>query len=569
MRKLHKFTALFLAAVMLAGCGMQGSNTPAKEPETQATQPTEQRQSESAKEAAPADQAAEAENELFTVDSLAGGMEPAVSNTMVEMAAFDAAYEDGYYVEPGEGFYEKEMNTEEYDYQKEHSFQSTVSAPLSTFAADVDTASYANIRRFILNHEDIPDGAVRIEEMVNYFHYDYPEPEDDDPAPFTVTTEIAPCPWNEDTRLLSIGLQAKKMDTKEMPKSNLVFLIDVSGSMDERNKLPLVQRSFMTLVENLDEQDTVSIVTYSSGEELVLDGVSADNKNQIMTAIENLYASGSTNGESAIQMAYETAKKHFIDGGNNRIIMATDGDFNVGITSEAELTRMIKENAKDGVFLSVLGYGMGNYKDNKLESLADNGNGNYAYIDSIDEARKVLIEEAGGTLFTVAKDVKLQVDFNPAEIKGYRLIGYENRTMAATDFADDTKDGGEIGAGHQVTALYEIVPINSEFEIPSAESKYTAQSESELGELLTVNVRYKAPDANESTLLEYPVTMKCYSDTMSDNMSWAAGVAQAGMLLSDSEYAGTSTYQDIKERLKPLASDDFRDEFIYMLGKMQ
>lgn len=548
---------------------MQGSNTPAKEPETQATQPTEQRQSESAKEAAPADQAAEAENELFTVDSLAGGMEPAVSNTMVEMAAFDAAYEDGYYVEPGEGFYEKEMNTEEYDYQKENSFQSTVSAPLSTFAADVDTASYANIRRFILNHEDIPDGAVRIEEMVNYFHYDYPEPEDDDPAPFTVTTEIAPCPWNEDTRLLSIGLQAKKMDTKEMPKSNLVFLIDVSGSMDERNKLPLVQRSFMTLVENLDEQDTVSIVTYSSGEELVLDGVSADNKNQIMTAIENLYASGSTNGESAIQMAYETAKKHFIDGGNNRIIMATDGDFNVGITSEAELTRMIKENAKDGVFLSVLGYGMGNYKDNKLESLADNGNGNYAYIDSIDEARKVLIEEAGGTLFTVAKDVKLQVDFNPAEIKGYRLIGYENRTMAATDFADDTKDGGEIGAGHQVTALYEIVPINSEFEIPSAESKYTAQSESELGELLTVNVRYKAPDANESTLLEYPVTMKCYSDTMSDNMSWAAGVAQAGMLLSDSEYAGTSTYQDIKERLKPLASDDFRDEFIYMLGKMQ
>ena len=496
-------------------------------------------------------------------------MEPAVSNTMVERAAFDAAYEDGYYVEPGEGFYEKEMNTEEYDYQKENSFQSTVSAPLSTFAADVDTASYANIRRFILNHEDIPDGAVRIEEMVNYFHYDYPEPEDDDPAPFTVTTEIAPCPWNEDTRLLSIGLQAKKMDTKEMPKSNLVFLIDVSGSMDERNKLPLVQRSFMTLVENLDEQDTVSIVTYSSGEELVLDGVSADNKNQIMTAIENLYASGSTNGESAIQMAYETAKKHFIDGGNNRIIMATDGDFNVGITSEAELTRMIKENAKDGVFLSVLGYGMGNYKDNKLESLADNGNGNYAYIDSIDEARKVLIEEAGGTLFTVAKDVKLQVDFNPAEIKGYRLIGYENRTMAATDFADDTKDGGEIGAGHQVTALYEIVPINSEFEIPSAESKYTAQSESELGELLTVNVRYKAPDANESTLLEYPVTMKCYSDTMSDNMSWAAGVAQAGMLLSDSEYAGTSTYQDIKERLKPLASDDFRDEFIYMLGKMQ
>ena len=464
-----------------------------------------------------------------------------------------------------------EFNTEEYKYTKENTFRAVSVSPLSTFAADVDTASYSNFRRQVLNDEKVNPDSIRIEEMINYFRYNYPEPTGTEP--FSVTTEIAPCPWNEDTQLLLIGLQAKKLDTEEMPQSNLVFLIDVSGSMDYDNKLPLVQRSFMTLVENLDEYDKVSIVTYSSGEKIVLDGVPASQKDQIMSAIEGLKAYGSTRGDKAIQMAYELAEKNFIKGGNNRVIMATDGDFNVGITSEGELTNLLKEKAKSGIFLSVLGYGMGNYKDSKLESMADNGNGNYAYIDSIDEARKVLVEEAGGTLFTVAKDVKIQVDFNPAAIKGYRLIGYENRTMAAEDFADDTKDGGEIGAGHQVTALYEIVPVGSAFEIPAVSSKYAAESApsddgEKPSELLTVNIRYKEPNGDTSTLLEYPVTDESIRDEMSTAMSWASGVAQVSMLLKESEYAGTTDITEVKDRLRAISDDDFRDEFVYLIRKL-
>ena len=464
-----------------------------------------------------------------------------------------------------------EFNTEEYKYTKENTFRAVSVSPLSTFAADVDTASYSNFRRQVLNDEKVNPDSIRIEEMINYFRYNYPEPTGTEP--FSVTTEIAPCPWNEDTQLLLIGLQAKKLDTEEMPQSNLVFRIDVSGSMDYDNKLPLVQRSFMTLVENLDEYDKVSIVTYSSGEKIVLDGVPASQKDQIMSAIEGLKAYGSTRGDKAIQMAYELAEKNFIKGGNNRVIMATDGDFNVGITSEGELTNLLKEKAKSGIFLSVLGYGMGNYKDSKLESMADNGNGNYAYIDSIDEARKVLVEEAGGTLFTVAKDVKIQVDFNPAAIKGYRLIGYENRTMAAEDFADDTKDGGEIGAGHQVTALYEIVPVGSAFEIPAVSSKYAADSApsddgEKPSELLTVNIRYKEPNGDTSTLLEYPVTDESIRDEMSTAMSWASGVAQVSMLLKESEYAGTTDITEVKDRLRAISDDDFRDEFVYLIRKL-
>ena len=464
-----------------------------------------------------------------------------------------------------------EFNTEEYKYTKENSFRSVAVSPLSTFAADVDTASYSNFRRQVLKDGKVNPDSIRIEEMINYFRYDYPEPTGTEP--FSVTTEIAPCPWNEDTQLLLIGLQAKKLNTEEMPQSNLVFLIDVSGSMDYDNKLPLVQRSFMTLVENLDEYDKVSIVTYSSGEKIILDGVPASQKDQIMSAIEGLTAYGSTRGDKAIQMAYELAEKNFIKGGNNRVIMATDGDFNVGITSEGELTNLLKEKAKSGIFLSVLGYGMGNYKDSKLESMADNGNGNYAYIDSIDEARKVLVEEAGGTLFTVAKDVKIQVDFNPAAIKGYRLIGYENRVMAAEDFADDTKDGGEIGAGHQVTALYEIVPVGSAFEIPAVSSKYTAESApsddgEKPSELLTVNIRYKEPSGDTSALIEYPVTDESIREEMSSAMSWAAGVAQVSMLLKESEYAGTSDIAEVKDRLRAISDDDFRDEFVYLIRKL-
>lgn len=490
---------------------------------------------------------------------------------LVVPGAFASGAFEAYFEEEPEPLPFPEFNTEEYAYTKENTFRSVATSPLSTFAADVDTASYSNFRRQVLNGGKVNPDSVRIEEMINYFRYDYPEPAGTEP--FSVTTEIAPCPWNGDTQLLLIGLQARKLNTAEMPQSNLVFLIDVSGSMDYDNKLPLVQRSFMTLVENLDEYDKVSIVTYSSGEEIILDGVPATQKDQIMSAIEGLKAYGSTHGDKAIQMAYELAEKNFIKGGNNRVIMATDGDFNVGITSEGELTNLVKEKAKSGIFLSVLGFGMGNYKDSKLESMADNGNGNYAYIDSIDEARKVLVEEAGGTLFTVAKDVKIQVDFNPAAIKGYRLIGYENRVMAAEDFSDDTKDGGEIGAGHQVTALYEIVPVGSAFDVTAASSKYTTEAApagdgEKPAELLTVNIRYKEPDGDTSTLLETPVTEESIREEMSTAMSWAAGVAQVSMLLKESEYAGTTDITEVKDRLRAISDDDFRDEFVYLIRKI-
>ena len=507
------------------------------------------------------------------------------STPVVSQPAAEPEYEDGGIyseavdayvdIEPMEPYepYEPEnpieWDTEEYDYQKENSFESVSSKPFATFAADVDTASYANFRRQVLNNETIRPDSVRVEEFVNYFRYDYPEPVGNEP--FSVTTEIAPCPWNEKTQLLSVGMQAKKLDTREMPKSNLVFLIDVSGSMDEPNKLPLVQRSFITLIENLNENDVVSMVTYAAGENVILDGVTADNKQQIISSIEELEAYGSTQGDKAIQIAYDLAEKHFIEGGVNRVIMATDGDFNVGITSESELTRLVQKNAKKGVFLSVLGYGMGNYKDNKLESMADNGNGNYAYIDTIDEARKVLVNEAGGTLFTVAKDVKFQVEFNPNQIKGYRLIGYENRRMADSDFADDTKDGGEIGAGHQVTALFEIVPIDSDFEIPEVESKY-GKKENQSGdygdEICTVNIRYKEPDGDKSTLLSYPVKTNAFSETPSNNLKWQSAVAEVAMLLKESEYSGNATFDSARTLAKECAGDDFRDEFIYLIGKV-
>lgn len=479
-----------------------------------------------------------------------------------------AADMDGYgmsFVQtPGEA---PDWDTEEYDYQKENGFQSVAANPFATFAADVDTASYSNFRRQIRNAETVRPDSVRVEEFLNYFRYDYPEPQGDEP--FGVSLELAACPWNEKTQLLSIGLQAQKLNADELPRSNLVFLIDVSGSMDQANKLPLVQRSFLTLLETLDQNDRVSIVTYSAGERVVLEGVNAGEQQKIAAAIEGLEAAGCTQGDKAIQLAYEIAERYLIDGGINRVIMATDGDFNVGVTSESELTRLVQEEAKKGVFLSVLGYGMGNYKDDKLESMADNGNGNYAYIDSIDEARRVLVNEAGGTLFTVAKDVKLQVEFNPAVVKGYRLIGYENRVMSASDFADDSKDGGEIGAGHQVTALFEIVPADSDFEIPEVDSKYSKPESSGTefaDEIGTLNIRYKAPEGTESSLKSYPITKSAAREQMSDNLRWAAGVAEAAMLLKGSEYKGSATYESARALLRAVASDDFRTEFLELLA---
>ena len=479
-----------------------------------------------------------------------------------------AADMDGYgmsFVQtPGEA---PDWDTEEYDYQKENGFQSVAANPFATFAADVDTASYSNFRRQIRNAETVRPDSVRVEEFLNYFRYDYPEPQGDEP--FGVSLELAACPWNEKTQLLSIGLQAQKLNADELPRSNLVFLIDVSGSMDQANKLPLVQRSFLTLLETLDQNDRVSIVTYSAGERVVLEGVNAGEQQKIAAAIEGLEAAGCTQGDRAIQLAYEIAERYFIDGGINRVIMATDGDFNVGVTSESELTGLVQEEAKKGVFLSVLGYGMGNYKDDKLESMADNGNGNYAYIDSIDEARRVLVNEAGGTLFTVAKDVKLQVEFNPAVVKGYRLIGYENRVMSASDFADDSKDGGEIGAGHQVTALFEIVPADSDFEIPEVDSRYSKPESSGTefaDEIGTLNIRYKAPEGTESSLKSYPITKSAAREQMSDNLRWAAGVAEAAMLLKGSEYKGSATYESARALLRAAAGDDFGTEFLELLA---
>ena len=465
-----------------------------------------------------------------------------------------------------------QQNDEEYNYIKENGYTAVSSAPLSTFSADVDTASYTNVRRMIDDGMDVPPDAVRIEEFINYFDYDYSDPADGEP--FAVHTELSDCPWNDETELLMVGINTKGFDAvlDERPAMNLVFLIDVSGSMYDDNKLPLVQKSFSMLTDNLTAADRVSIVTYAGSDEVVLEGADGNDRKKILRAINDLEAGGSTAGAAGINTAYDIAQKYFIDGGNNRVILATDGDLNVGLSSESELTRLIEEKRESGVFLSVLGFGTGNYKDNRLEALADYGNGNYSYIDSEKEAKKVLVDEMSGTLFTVAKDVKFQLEFNPANVKGYRLIGYENRVMAAEDFNDDTKDAGEIGAGHSVTVLYEIVPADSEMELGESELKYASDSEGVMGdELLTVNIRYKEPEGSESKLLTYPVNKSLYSDKMSADMNFASCVAEFGMLLRNSRYIGDVTYKDVSAQLSryDYSDDDYKDEFIYLVNTMK
>lgn len=465
-----------------------------------------------------------------------------------------------------------QQNDEEYNYIKENGYTAVSSAPLSTFSADVDTASYTNVRRMIDDGMDVPPDAVRIEEFINYFDYDYTDPSDGEP--FAVHTELSDCPWNDETELLMVGINTKGFDAvlDERPAMNLVFLIDVSGSMYDDNKLPLVQKSFSMLTDNLTAADRVSIVTYAGSDEVVLEGADGNDRKKILRAINDLEAGGSTAGAAGINTAYDIAQKYFIDGGNNRVILATDGDLNVGLSSESELTRLIEEKRESGVFLSVLGFGTGNYKDNRLEALADYGNGNYSYIDSEKEAKKVLVDEMSGTLFTVAKDVKFQLEFNPANVKGYRLIGYENRVMAAEDFNDDTKDAGEIGAGHSVTVLYEIVPADSKMELGESELKYASDSEGVMGdELLTVNIRYKEPEGSESKLLTYPVNKSLYSDKMSADMNFASCVAEFGMLLRNSRYIGDVTYKDVSAQLSKYdySDDDYKDEFIYLVNTMK
>lgn len=455
---------------------------------------------------------------------------------------------------------------EEYTQIQESGFLSAAASPLSTFAVEADTAAYSNVRRLIVQGWPIEPEAVRIEEMINYFHYDYPAPENGEP--FSVKTEMAPCPWNSDTNLLLVGLQARELDMAQRKPSNLVYLLDVSGSMSDGNKLPLVKRAFRLLTENLGENDRISIVTYASTDAVILEGAKGSDQYAIMSAIEALDAGGSTHGSRGIQTAYRIARENFIEGGINRVILATDGDLNVGLTSEEELTKLIEEKRDSGVFLSVLGFGYGNLKDDRLEALAKNGNGNYYYIDSLLEAKKVLVEQLGGTLSTVAKDVKIQVEFNLEQVKGYRLIGYENRMLAAEDFLDDTKDAGEIGAGHRVTALYEIAGPESAQTVEAGTSKEQPKPYSGGDSLMTVKIRYKQPDGSVSQELDFPVETDAYRETMSPDMNFASAVAQTGLILRQSDYAGSASYEGVLEQLGDLRAfedDAYKQEFCLLV----
>ena len=468
-----------------------------------------------------------------------------------------------------------DYNTEDYDLIKENRFYKADQTPLSTFSIDVDAASYSNMRRFINNGQAPPKDAIRIEEMVNYFNYDYPQPEGN--VPFSVTTEVSDCPWAAEHQLLHIGLQGKNIPMDDLPASNLVFLIDVSGSMNAANKLPLLQSAFKLLTDQLREEDRVSIVVYAGAAGVVLNPTSGANKTKIKDAIHQLKAGGSTAGGEGIQLAYKVAKEHFVKNGNNRVILATDGDFNIGASSDAELVRMIEEERESGVFLTVLGFGMGNYKDNKMQKLADAGNGHHAYIDNLKEARKVLINEFGGTLFTIAKDVKIQLEFNPAHVKGYRLIGYENRLLDKEDFNDDKKDAGELGSGHTVTALYEIIPlgVESPYLAEVDPLKYQSSDQEEVKnhskEMLTVKLRYKAPQGNKSQKIEKVVLANDYTSESSENFRWAAAAAEFGLLLRDSEFKGRASYTHAAKLAKSAQGKDpngYRREMIDLIENM-
>ncbi len=463
---------------------------------------------------------------------------------------------------------------EKYAEIDENPFLETSRAPLSTFSIDVDTASYANVRRYLNDGSLPPKDAVRIEELINYFEYDYPTPVGD--APFSVTTEIAAAPWNRQHRIISIGLQGKKVALDNVPPSNLVFLLDVSGSMNDARKLPLLKDALRILVNQLTSKDKVAIVVYAGKSGLVLPSTSADKKGEILNALNNLNAGGSTNGGQGIQLAYKVAQDNFISGGNNRVILATDGDFNVGLSSDDELVRMIEHNRTSGIFLSVLGFGSGNTNDSMMEKLADKGNGNYAYIDSQEEARKALGSQAAGTLYAIAKDVKIQVEFNPAKVAGYRLIGYENRLLANRDFNDDRKDAGEIGAGHSVTALYEIIPAGQKVENDGIELKYGQVQPSDSNfndEVLTVKLRYKEPDSSTSKLLSQGLIDRESSiENASENLRFATAVAEFGLLLRDSRYKGTASFRNVTDLAGGALGNDlrnYRNEFLNLVGKAQ
>ncbi|MCL1464660.1 vWA domain-containing protein [Argonema galeatum] len=470
----------------------------------------------------------------------------------------------------------QDSNGETYARIDDNPFQTVKNSPLSTFSIDVDTASYSNIRRFINSGQLPPKDAVRLEEMINYFTYDYPQPKDY--TPFSVTTEISEAPWNPSHKLVQIGLQAKRISIENLPSSNLVFLLDVSGSMDEPNKLPLLKSALRLLVNELGSKDRVSIVVYAGSAGVVLPPTPANQKEQILNALEKLQAGGSTAGGEGIQLAYKIAKENFIPSGNNRIIIATDGDFNVGISSDTALVRLIEQKRNEGILLTLLGFGMGNLQDAKMEQLADKGNGNYAYIDNILEANKVLVKQIGGTLVTVAKDVKIQVEFNPAKVQGYRLVGYENRILQNQDFNDDKKDAGEIGAGHSVTALYEVIPAGVKSDVSLGKVDYLKYQENTVAsnayqnnELMQIKLRYKLPNQTNSQLLTTPVLDKGLKlKDASTNFRFASAVAAFGMVLRDSEYKGKASFDEILKlanESKDVDLDGYRAEFMRLVQK--
>ena len=478
--------------------------------------------------------------------------------------AADQSYAGGGYYQP-----HPDWNTEGYSTIHENGFKDVLHNPLSTFSIDVDKASYSNVRRFINMGQLPPVDAVRIEEMINYFSYDYPEPKGE--HPFSVYTELSTCPWNSTHQLLHIGLQGKRIDKEKLPPSNLVFLIDVSGSMGSPNKLPLLKNAFTMLVKELRPEDRVAIVVYAGAAGLVLESTPGTQKDKMLEAIERLQSGGSTAGGAGLRLAYKTAEENFIENGNNRIILATDGDFNVGVSSNAEMERLVEQKRENGVFMTVLGFGMGNYKDDKMEIIADKGNGNYAYIDNIQEARKVFVTEFGGTLFTIAKDVKFQIEFNPARVKEYRLVGYENRLLNDEDFNDDKKDAGEMGAGHTVTALYELIPAGSEEGSVSIDPlKYQPNrkpaGEKASVELMTVKLRYKKPDGANSTKVEIPIKGKLLDlEKTSDNFRFSAAVAEFGMILRDSDFKAEGTMAQVIDLAKNARGEDsegYRGEFL-------
>ena len=505
---------------------------------------------------------------------------------MEEKRAMTGGYLESCYSyewEPGQ------YSAEEYSRWEETGFVSVMAEPLSTFAADVDTASYSNLRRLIREGytlEGIPEGAVRIEELLNYFDYDHKSPSKEEP--FGVTTQIGRCPWNENADLLMIGLKTQDIDYAQAPPSNLVFLLDVSGSMDSYDKLPLLQEAFGLLAEHLTGRDRISVVTYAEDTRTVLDGVRGSETEKIVTTLNALSANGGTYGSKGIETAYALAEQHFIQGGNNRIVLATDGDLNIGMTSEKELEDLITAKKESGIFLSVLGFGTGNIKDNKMEILADKGNGNYAYIDNLQEARKVLVEEMAATLLTVCRDVKFQVEFNPAVVESYRLLGYENRALASEDFHDDTKDAGEIGAGHSVTVLYEIIRKgagnHAKLEKGIEDLKYGREYKEALAadrtaagqypsasmkEWLTLSIRYKRPAEKCSSILEYPVGYESYTSTPDEDFVFAAAVAEFGLLASHSRYPENASLYHVDKTLRSLElTDAYRKEFVELANTL-